>query len=73
MAHSSGSAIARQEAVEERLQSSEESPKKNRLAKVRCEIEDRLDYKTVRHARKLAAARGERPMAWEDFKKKLNH
>lgn len=70
MAHSSGSAIVRQERAEERPQ--EESPKKNPLAKKRCEIEDRIDYKTVRHARKLAASRGEKPMAWEDFKKKIN-
>lgn len=34
-------------------------------------IEDALDVSTVRHARKLATLRSEKPMAWEDFKKTL--
>jgi len=35
------------------------------------DIEDRVDYAIVRAARNLAQRRGEKPMAWADFKKKL--
>jgi hypothetical protein len=34
-------------------------------------IEDRVDYAMVRAARSLAERRGEKPMAWAEFKKKL--
>jgi len=72
MAFSPGQATAPQEKAEEHRQSVEESPQKSQLEKTRCQIEDRVDYRTVRHARTLAAKRGEQPMAWKDFKKKLD-
>jgi hypothetical protein len=72
MALSPGQAIARQENVEESLQPTEDSRRKSQLEKSRCQIEDRVDYRTVRYARTLAAKRGEQPMAWKDFKKKLD-
>jgi hypothetical protein len=70
MASSSDRAIAPLENAEEYSQNDTqaETPRSKR----RCEIEDRIDYKTVRHARRLAAKRGEQPMAWNVFKKKLD-
>lgn len=34
-------------------------------------LEDKLDYLVVQRARTLACKRGEKPTAWEDFKKDL--
>lgn len=34
-------------------------------------VEDRLDYAMVRAARNLASRRGEKSIAWSEFKKKL--
>jgi hypothetical protein len=34
-------------------------------------VEDKIDYLMVRKARSLAVRRGEKAMAWSDFKKKL--
>ncbi len=71
MAFSSGQTIERRKS-DEHTQPSEEPKKRSQLEKSRCEIEDRIDFKTVRHARMLAVKRGEQPMAWEAFKKKLD-
>jgi len=71
MAFSSGQAVEQQKG-EGRRQPHEKSKEKSQLEKGRCEIEDRIDFRSVRHARTLAAKRGEQPMAWEDFKKKLD-
>ena len=71
MASSPGQAIARQKEAEENLQPPKKSNLKSQLEKSHREIEDSLDYTVVRHARVLAKKRGEQPMAWEEFKKKL--
>ena len=71
MAFSSGQAIEQRKS-DEGSKPLDESKKKSQLEKSRCEIEDRVDFRTVRHARMLAVKRGEQPMAWEDFKKKLD-
>lgn len=41
-------------------------PKETRSA-----MEDRIDYAMVRAARNLAIQRGEKPVPWSEFKKKL--
>jgi hypothetical protein len=46
------------------------TPKKSKVTAIK-RIEDRIDYMTVQNARASAAKRGEKPMAWEEFKKKL--
>jgi hypothetical protein len=71
MAISSGQATARKDA-DLRLQPAEKPHEKSQLEKNRIsKLEDRIDFRAVRHARTLAAKRGEQPMAWEDFKKTL--
>jgi hypothetical protein len=54
----------------------EAEPPKNRgrfatIKHVVKRIEDRVDYLTVRQARASAAKRGEKSVAWEEFRKKL--
>jgi len=71
MAPCSGHATTQRQATEEERTSSgeskEQAPKRVRFS----QVEDRIDYRTVRHARVLATKRGEKSMAWEEFKKKL--
>lgn len=47
------------------------TPERPQSASKMDRLEDRVDYLTVRHARTLASKRDEKPIAWEDFKKKL--
>ena len=68
----SGQAAAQRERVKEPAHPLDETKEESQLKKTKCEIEDRLDARAVRHAQTLAAKRGERPMAWEAFKQKLD-
>lgn len=65
-----GEATAREETATHRDHSQPKERVSRRKA-IACEVEDRLDYRMVRQARALAAKRGEKTMAWADFKKKL--
>jgi hypothetical protein len=47
------------------------TPERPRTESRTSRLEDQIDYVTVRHARTIASKRGEKPIAWEDFKKKL--
>jgi hypothetical protein len=46
-------------------------PEQPRAVRSSQRIEDCVDYAMVRAARSLAARRGEKPVAWSEFKKKL--